>query len=121
MGNFKGLRVWQESIDLAEQIYMMTRKDKFARDFGLKDQIQRAAVSIASNIAEGDERMTVKEAIYFLNIAKGSSAEVITQLYIAKRIGYISKEEFESLENRTEKISSSIKKLLVAKKQFKTK
>ncbi len=116
MGNFKKLRVWQESIDLAEEIYNLTRKEPFARDYGLKDQIQRAVVSVASNIAEGDERKTLKEATYFFNVSKGSAAEVITQLHIAFRVGYVSDETLERLEDKSEKIRASIKKLIQNRK-----
>ena len=116
MGNFKELRVWQEGIDLAETIYGITREGAFSREFGLGDQIQRAAVSISSNIAEGDERGTNKESIHYFNIAKGSAAEVITQLYIAKRIGYIDQELLKSLEGKSEKIRASLKKLIKARK-----
>jgi four helix bundle protein len=84
----------------------------FAKDFGLRGQIQRAVVSISSNIAEGDERGTNKEAVHYFNIAKGSAAEVITQLNIAYRIGYLDKNTFEEMENETEKIRASIKKLI---------
>ncbi len=112
MGNFKELRVWQEGVNLATDIYKMTRKEPFAKDFGLSSQIQRAVVSIASNIAEGDERGTNKESIYFFNVAKGSSAEVITQLNIAHNIGYIEKSTLEILEGRTRKINASLKKLI---------
>lgn len=112
MGNFKELRVWKESIDLAEEIYKLTRREPFSKDFGLKDQIQRAVFSVASNIAEGDERKTLKEAKYFFNIAKGSVAEVITQLHIAFRVGYITKKTLMRLEDNTQKIRASIKNLI---------
>jgi len=115
MGNFKNLRVWNEGIDLAEHIYNITRTGDFKRDFGLANQIQRASVSISSNIAEGDERKTNIEAKYYLNVAKGSAAEVITQLHIANRIGYIDLETFDKLENLTEKIRASIKNLIKSK------
>ena len=65
MGDFKTLRVWSDGLDLAEKIYRVTKNEPFSRDYGLKDQIQRASVSISSNIAEGEERKTVKEAIFF--------------------------------------------------------
>ena len=116
MGNFRELRVWQSGIDLAEKIYLIARKSPFCRDFGLCNQIQRAAVSIASNIAEGDERGTNKESIHYFNISKGSTAEVITQLRIANRIGYITQEELLELEDRAEKVRASLKKLIQARK-----
>lgn len=116
MGNFKKLRVWQDAIDLATSIYEVTKATPFCRDFGFCNQIQRAAVSVASNIAEGDERGTNKEAIHFFHIAKGSAAEVITQLHIALKIGYITPEVFTQLEDRTEKIRASLKNLIRARK-----
>ena len=112
MGNFKGLRVWQDGLYLVEKIYLMTRQEPFSRDFGLCNQIQRAAVAVPSNIAEGDERNTDKEAVYFFNIAKGSAAEVITQLHIASRIGYINNESRDQLEDLAEKIRASLKNLI---------
>ena len=78
MGKFKELRVWQDAMNLVEGIYKITKKAAFAKDYGLSNQIQRAAVSIASNIAEGDERGSDKESIRFFNMAKGSTAEVTT-------------------------------------------
>jgi len=89
MGNFKKKCVWQDSMDLVEGIYRITKKGEFAKDYGLSNQVQRAGVSVPSNIAEGDERNSDREAIHFFNIAKGSNAEVITQLNIAYRIGYL--------------------------------
>ena len=117
MGRFKQLRVWQDSIYLAQQVYEVTGTGYFAKDIGLKSQIQKAAVSIASNIAEGDERSTNKESIYFFNIAKGSAAEVITQLHIAYRIGYINMKSFEELEDITEKMRASLKNLIAKRKR----
>ena len=117
MGRFKELRVWQDSMELAEKIYSTTKLRSFQKDFGLRSQIQRAAVSISSNIAEGDERATNKESIYYFNMAKGSVAEVITQLNIAFRIGYIDKKSFDKLENLAEKTRASLKKLIAARKK----
>ena len=109
MGNFKSLRVWKDSVNLSANIYYITRKEPFSKDFGLSNQIQRASVSIASNIAEGDERGSNKESIYFFNVEKGSAAEVITQLHIAHKIGYIDNSVLEKLENQTEKNKSYFK------------
>ncbi len=117
MGNFKELRVWQDSIELATEIYRISRQEPFSRDFGLRDQIQRAVVSIASNIAEGDERRTNRESVYYFNVAKGSVAEVITQLYIANHVGYIDMATLENLEDKTEKIRASLKKLIKTRSQ----
>ena len=116
MGRFRELRVWQEALDLAEEIYKITKKGSFMYDYGLRDQIRRAAVSVPSNISEGDERGTDKESVFYFNVAKGSIAETITQLYIAHRIGYIDQELFSDLENKAEKIRASLKKLITARK-----
>ena len=118
MGKFKDLRVWQGGVELALEIYKTTRTSPFSKDFGLCNQIQRAVVSISSNIAEGDERGTDKESIHFFNIAKGSTAEVITQLNIAFRIGYVDALTFERLESQAEKIRASLKKLIKARGGF---
>lgn len=115
MGKFKELRVWQDAMELVVDIYKICKTDAFARDYGLRDQIQRSAVSVPSNIAEGDERDTNKESIRFFNIAKGSVAETITQLLIAYRIGYLDKNELQQLEEKAEKIRASLKKLIKAR------
>lgn len=112
MGNFRELKIWQEGKNLAVDIYKITGNGKFDKDYGLKDQIRRATVSISSNIAEGDERNSNKEAIRFLYIANGSLAEVITQLHIAFEIGYIDKDIFDSLCLRLETLSKQIKSLI---------
>ena len=83
---FRGLNVWQKAKDLAVFIYKTTNTGYFSRDFGLRDQIRRSAISIASNIAEGDERDTNKESVRFLYIAKGSLGELLTQIIISKSV-----------------------------------
>lgn len=99
-------------MDLTEGIYKITRRTEFSKDYGLCNQIQRAGVSIASNIAEGDERGSNRESVHFFNIAKGSTAEVITQLNIAYRIGYIDESTLIKCENQAEKVRASLKKLI---------
>ena len=90
MGNFRELKVWQLSKEVAVEIYRLVENSKkLSRDFGLKDQLTRSAVSISSNIAEGDELDTLKQAIKHFYIAKGSCAELMTQLIIAKEINAI--------------------------------
>lgn len=88
--SFEDMEVWKVSCRLAVRLYGDLRACK---DFGLKDQMTRAAVSIASNIAEGSERTTAPDFVRFLNIAKGSAAELRTQVYIAERISIISAEQ----------------------------
>ena len=112
MGKFRELKVWQKAKDLAVYLYKLTMKDAFAKDYGLRDQIRRAGVSIPSNIAEGDELDTNKQAIKFFYIAKGSSAEVLTQAIIALEIGYIDKENFKYIEKECEAISGMLTLLI---------
>ena len=94
MKRFEEIEAWQFSRELAKLIYEATKQGQFAHDYGLKDQIQRAAVSIMSNIAEGFERNGNKEFINFLTIAKGSCGEVRSQLYVAFDQGYVDKAQF---------------------------
>jgi len=94
---FEDLSVWQESRQLVGAIYTVSRQPSFNQDFGLRDQIRRAAVSTMSHIAEGFERGTRKEFVQFLNIAKGSNGEVRSQLYVALEQKYISEKEFAAL------------------------
>jgi four helix bundle protein len=94
---FEDLIAWQKAKELARAIYQVTRRGEFAKDFGLSGQIQRASVSIMSNIAEGFERSNQGDFHRFLVIAKGSCAEVRSQLYIAFEVGYLSQIEFDRL------------------------
>ncbi len=87
MGDFRKLNVWQRAKDLAVFIYKLTNQGKIAGDYGLRDQIRRAAISIPSNIAEGDELDTDKQAIRHFYYAKGSTAELLTQSLIWRRGG----------------------------------
>ncbi len=93
--SFEDLKVWQLSREFVKSIYKLTSKPKFKNDFGLKDQIQRASVSIMNNIAEGFERDNNKELIRFLIFSKGSAGEVRSLLYVASDLGYINQNEFE--------------------------
>lgn len=95
--NFEDLVAWQKSRELTKTIYQISNSGEFARDYGLRDQIRRACVSIMSNIAEGFERAGRGEFHQFLVIAKGSAAEVRSQLYVALDAKYISKDEFSQL------------------------
>jgi four helix bundle protein len=112
MGKFRELKVWQRGKDLAVYVYRTTNQGDFSKDYGLRDQIRRAAVSIPSNIAEGDELGTAKQAIRFFYSAKGSSAEVLTQAIIALEAGYLSKESYDQIEKECESISSMLTRLI---------
>lgn len=101
---FEDLIAWQKARELTRLIYEATRKESFSRDFGLAGQIQRAAVSIMSNIAEGFERGSYKEFRQFLVVARASCAEVRSQLYVALDSGYLTKDEFERLMNLAQEV-----------------
>lgn len=105
---FEEIKAWQLGRVLVKDIYRLTQRERFSKDFGLRDQIRRAAISVVSNIAEGFERYTRKEFAQFLNIARGSVAEVRSQLYIAYDLGYVSEPEFLILKDQCENISRHI-------------
>ena len=92
MHNYKNLKVWQKAVELAAAMYKETRGFPKEETYGLTQQIRRSAVSVGSNIAEGSGRSTDKEFKYFLNVSYGSLCELETQLVIAERLGYSSKE-----------------------------
>ena len=115
MGKFRELMVWKRAKDLAIYIYTITKKREIVKDFGFRDQIRRAAVSISSNIAEGDELGSNKQAIKFFFIAKGSSAELLTPAIIAFEIEYIDKKSFEHIETECTAISGMLGKLIKAR------
>ncbi len=117
MGDFRKLEVWKLAKDLAIYIYKLTKKGEFAKDYDLRGQIRKAAVSVPSNIAEGDESGSNRQSIRYFNIAKGSSAEVQTQAIIAFEIGYISSEENIEIINRCEIISKKLVKLMKYRSQ----
>lgn len=102
---FEDLKVWQKAREVNLQIYNLSNNGAFSKDFGLRDQIRRASVSILSNIAEGYERNGNKEFCQFLSIAKASAGEVRAQLYIAKDLEYISDAEFTEVVNKLLEIS----------------
>ena len=115
MSGFRDLKVWQRSKELAVLIYRLTQKGPFARDYGFRDQIRRAAVSVPSNIAEGDERGSNKDAIRFFYFSKGSLAEIQTQLEIAYEIDYIDKKSLEDLEQKCQVIGKMLGSLIKAR------
>ncbi len=118
MGNkgFKDLAVWQKAKDLAVLIYKISNGSMKSVDFGLKDQIRRSAVSVASNLAEGDERDTDKESVRYFFIAKGSVAELRTQLQIAHESGYLNAQTYQPLENEYDILGKRIGKLIQARR-----
>ena len=102
---FEDIIAWQKARALTKEIYIVSKSGEFARDFGLRDQIQRASVSTMSNIAEGFERGGDKEFIQFLSQAKGSCGEVRSQLYIALDQAYITPVVFNVLSGQATEVS----------------
>ncbi len=102
---FEDLIAWQKSRVLVREVYRLTGKQNFRRDFGLTDQIRRAAVSVMSNIAEGFDRGSRAEFHQFLVIAKGSCAEVRSQIYIALDAGYLEQKEFQQLNTLANEVA----------------
>jgi four helix bundle protein len=115
MAGFRDLKVWQKAKDLAVQIYKVTQNGLFGRDFGFKDQIRRASVSIPSNIAEGDERGSNKEAVRFFYIAKGSLGELQTQLEIANEIDYLDDKTTNELMDKSRTVGKMLGSLIKAR------
>ena len=109
--SYRDLEVWKRSIALVKDIYEATSQFPPAENFGLVPQIRRAAVSIPSNIAEGQFRNYTKEFKQFLSIALGSAAELETQLIIAHQVNYLSMAEFNALLDNLEIIMKMLKKL----------
>ena len=105
---FEELNVWKKSRELCKLVYEVTNTTLFSKDFSLKNQTRRSAISISSNIAEGFERGGNKEFIQFLYIAKASCAELRCQMYIAFDCGYISIEELNKFKIETSDISKMI-------------
>jgi four helix bundle protein len=105
---FEEVEAWQKARELTNAVYSLSGKGAFAKDFGLRDQMRRATVSIMSNIAEGFERGGSGEFIQFLAFAKGSAGEVEAQLYVGLDQGYINQEQFDSIKA----VVSSTKKLI---------
>lgn len=112
---YKDLIVWQRAKDLAVLICKLSEKDNLRRNFSLLDQIRRSAVSIPSNLAEGDERETDREAVRFFYVAKGSLAELRTQLQIATEVGLLDQPTYDSLERDCVKLGNMIGKLIKAR------
>ena len=115
MGDFRKLQVWLKAKDLAVTVYHLTKNELIAKDYGFKDQIQRASVSIPSNIAEGDELGSDKQSVRHFYIAKGSSAELQTLIIIGSEIGYIESNIAEELINVSKTVSYMLAKLISAR------
>ena len=108
VARFEELIAWQKARDPTREVYKATEQGTFARDFGLRDQIRRASVSIMSNLAEGYERGTRPEFHRVVTIAKASCAEVRTQLYIALDVGHLTEVSFRELMKLAEEVGRII-------------
>lgn len=102
---FEEIQAWQKAYEVTLGIYRITGEGAFSKDFGLRDQIRRASVSIMANIAEGHGRKSNQEFANFLNIARGSAHEVQSHLHIAVGLGYLAKDDFERLYASISEIS----------------
>lgn len=109
---FEDLEVWQRAKDLTNLVYKVSTDGAFARDFGLRDQMRRAAVSIMSNIAEGFESQTQATFIKYLGHAKGSAGELRAQLYIARDQGYVPEENFSEIFSLAEVCSKQLARFI---------
>jgi four helix bundle protein len=108
VAKFEDLIAWQKARKLTREIYELTNEGGFAKDFALRDQIRRSSVSVMSNIAEGFERVGLTEFHRFLSIAKGSCAEVRTQLYVAFDVGHMDETKFQVLMSAASEVAAII-------------
>ena len=109
---FRHLACWQRAKTLAVSVYRLTESEPLARDFALRDQMRRAAISVCSNLAEGDSRQTNKESVQFFFVAKGSLAELSAQLDIALEVHSLSRTEVDKLTAECEEIAAMIRGLI---------
>ncbi len=119
--NFEELEVWKLSMELCTEIYKLTNTELFSRDFGLKDQIRRSAISVPSNISEGYERDGNNQFLYFLAISKGSCGELRTQLRIAFNLEYINETDYLILKDKCIQTSKQLSGFIKYLKEFKKK
>lgn len=109
--SFEKLNVWQDSIDLVEEIYKLVKTFPADEKFGLVSQMKRCSVSISSNLAEGTSRTTNKDKAHFSTMAFSSTMELLCQIIICKRLGFVQEAEYSELRNRVMKISNQINAL----------
>ena len=112
MRNFRNYNMWKNSIRISVEIYQVTKAFPSFETYGLGDQLRRAAVSIASNIAEGAGRKSEKDFGYFLQISLGSAYEVETQLYIAYKLGYLTKDTLDDLLSKINSIEKQLHEMI---------
>jgi len=110
--SFEDIQVWQRAHAVSVDLYKIANSTALKRDFGLKDQMLRASVSVTSNIAEGHDRGTKNQFIYFLNVSRGSCAELRSQLILAKDLDYIEVSKYETLKSELIEISRMLAGLI---------
>ncbi len=109
---FEELEVWQIAFALSRKVYASSRNEQFAKDFGLRDQARRAAVSCMANIAEGFTRQSRREFIRFLDIARSSAAELQSHLYMARAEEYVSETEFDEIYTECQRLRYGLTSLI---------
>lgn len=109
---FEDIEAWRDARELVRNVYQITSQGRLERDFGLRDQLRRAAVSTMSNIAEGFERGSNREFIRFLYFAKGSAGEVRSQLYVAVDLDYVDQQKADEINERVQTISRRVSGLI---------
>ena len=114
MGDFKSLVVWQKSVSLVTEIYHLTENYPKNEVFGLTSQIRRASISIPSNISEGHSRRSSNDYIQFLKIARGSLAELETQILISKNLNFISEKQYQDFETKSIEIAKMLNSLITS-------
>ena len=114
MGDFKSLVVWQKSVSLVTEIYHLTENYPKNEVFGLTSQIRRASLSIPSNISEGHSRRSSNDYIQFLKIARGSLAELETQILISKNLNFISEKQYQDFETKFLEIAKMLNSLITS-------
>ena len=112
VNRFEDLEIWKLAAEIAVDIYKITSEKKFIRDYGLRDQLRRAAISISSNIAEGFEINNNNDLIRFLKVAKGSAGELRSQLLICSRLDYITEKQTEEIKDKLLLLSAKIGKFI---------
>jgi len=105
---FEDLVAWQKARQLSKSVYLLTRSERFARDFALVDQMRRAAISVCSNLAEGFERTSRPDVVHFITLAKSSCAEIRAQLYLALDIGHLDQPSFDALAKQADEVARII-------------
>lgn len=103
--SFEDLLVWQKGMEIVKQVYLISKEGELCRDFALRDQLRRGAISIPTNIAEGFERASRKEYVNCLNYAKGSTGEVRSLLNVAFELGYLESSKYQELRHAVMELS----------------